>query len=109
MHLILLSGGSGKPLWPLSNDSRSKQFLKVLSAGQQSNKHISMVQRVWQQLQKADLAERTDYNKSQVDMIYSQLGSDVPLLIEPSRRQSIGLVQRAIAGLASCIFNFILW
>lgn len=30
MNLILLSGGSGKRLWPLSNDSRSKQFLKVL-------------------------------------------------------------------------------
>ncbi|EOW8912867.1 sugar phosphate nucleotidyltransferase, partial [Listeria monocytogenes] len=31
MKLILLSGGSGKRLWPLSNDSRSKQFLKVLA------------------------------------------------------------------------------
>lgn len=30
MKLILLSGGSGKWLWPLSNNTRSKQFLKVL-------------------------------------------------------------------------------
>jgi mannose-1-phosphate guanylyltransferase len=30
MKIVLLSGGSGKRLWPLSNDSRSKQFLKVL-------------------------------------------------------------------------------
>jgi mannose-1-phosphate guanylyltransferase len=30
MKLVLLSGGSGKRLWPLSNDTRSKQFLKVL-------------------------------------------------------------------------------
>ena len=30
MKLILLSGGSGKRLWPLSNEARSKQFLKVL-------------------------------------------------------------------------------
>ena len=29
MHIILLSGGSGKRLWPLSNDIRSKQFIKI--------------------------------------------------------------------------------
>ncbi|MEE3399759.1 MAG: sugar phosphate nucleotidyltransferase, partial [Eubacterium sp.] len=27
MNIILLSGGSGKRLWPLSNDIRSKQFI----------------------------------------------------------------------------------
>ena len=30
MNIILLSGGSGKRLWPLSNETRSKQFLKLL-------------------------------------------------------------------------------
>lgn len=30
MELVLLSGGSGKRLWPLSNNVRSKQFLKIL-------------------------------------------------------------------------------
>ena len=29
MNIILLSGGSGKRLWPLSNEVRSKQFLKI--------------------------------------------------------------------------------
>ena len=29
MNIILLSGGSGKRLWPLSNDIRSKQFIKI--------------------------------------------------------------------------------
>jgi mannose-1-phosphate guanylyltransferase len=29
MNIILLSGGSGKRLWPLSNDVRSKQFVKL--------------------------------------------------------------------------------
>ena len=29
MNVILLSGGSGKRLWPLSNDVRSKQFIKL--------------------------------------------------------------------------------
>ena len=38
------SGGSGKRLWPLSNNSRSKQFIKLLNSpdGQKE----SMVQRV---------------------------------------------------------------
>ncbi len=29
MNIVLLSGGSGKRLWPLSNDTRSKQFIKI--------------------------------------------------------------------------------
>lgn len=29
MNIVLLSGGSGKRLWPLSNDIRSKQFIKI--------------------------------------------------------------------------------
>ena len=29
MNIILLSGGSGTRLWPLSNDVRSKQFIKI--------------------------------------------------------------------------------
>ena len=31
MNIILLSGGSGKRLWPLSNDVRSKQFTVLLA------------------------------------------------------------------------------
>ncbi|MCP1093482.1 sugar phosphate nucleotidyltransferase [Bacillaceae bacterium OS4b] len=90
MRLILLSGGSGKRLWPLSNNSRSKQFLKLLPGGHVPYKQISMIQRVWQQLHKANLAERTivSTSKSQVDMIKSQLGFDIPLIIEPSRRDT---------------------
>ena len=97
LQLILLSGGSGKRLWPLSNDSRSKQFLKVLPSEKNSNKHISMLQRVWQQIQKANLAEHTiiSTSKSQVDMISSQLGSDIPLVIEPSRRDTYPAISLA--------------
>ena len=42
MKIILLSGGSGKRLWPLSNDARSKQFLRLLSAPDGSKE--SMIQ-----------------------------------------------------------------
>lgn len=88
MYMVLLSGGSGKRLWPLSNDSRSKQFLKVLP-NEKGPFPISMVQRVWGQLQEAGLANQTVIatSKSQVDMINSQLGQ-VPLVIEPNRRDT---------------------
>ena len=53
MKIVLLSGGSGKRLWPLSNESRSKQFLKILKNGE--GQLESMVQRVWGQLEDANL------------------------------------------------------
>ena len=49
MKIVLLSGGSGKRLWPLSNDIRSKQFLKVLK--KEDGSYESMVQRVYRQIQ----------------------------------------------------------
>lgn len=101
MKLILLSGGSGKRLWPLSNDARSKQFLKVL----EGNNHNleSMVQRVWGQLDNVDLQDSTVIatSKSQVDMIYSQLGYQVPLIIEPSRRDTFSAIALASSYLYS--------
>jgi mannose-1-phosphate guanylyltransferase len=100
MDLILLSGGSGKRLWPLSNDSRSKQFLKVLD-----NDGVleSMVQRVWGQLEKIQLRESTVIatSKSQVDMIHSQLGNQVPLIIEPERRDTFPAIALAATYLYS--------
>ena len=52
IHLILLSGGSGTRLWPLSNSSRSKQFLKVLRDS--PGNHLSRVQRVFSQIRSVD-------------------------------------------------------
>jgi mannose-1-phosphate guanylyltransferase len=102
MHLVLLSGGSGKRLWPLSNDSRSKQFLKVLLDEQDHTQYVSMVQRVWKQLEDAGLADNTVVatSKSQVDMINSQLGP-VPLIIEPSRRDTYPAIALASVYLYS--------
>jgi mannose-1-phosphate guanylyltransferase len=101
LKLILLSGGSGKRLWPLSNDSRSKQFLKVLK--NEENEMQSMVQRVWSQItalnMEADAVIAT--SKSQVDMINSQLGNDVPIIIEPERRDTFPAIALAASYLYS--------
>ncbi|WP_411469800.1 sugar phosphate nucleotidyltransferase [Bacillus thuringiensis] len=101
MKLILLSGGSGKRLWPLSNDSRSKQFLKVLK--NENSEMQSMVQRVWGQLTSLEIENDAVIatSKSQVDMINSQLGNDVPIIIEPERRDTFPAIALAASYLYS--------
>ncbi|MBT2661605.1 sugar phosphate nucleotidyltransferase [Bacillus sp. ISL-45] len=101
MKLVLLSGGSGKRLWPLSNDTRSKQFLKVLQSDNEEKQ--SMVQRVWGQLKTVGLANSSVIatSKMQRDMIHSQVGMDVPLIIEPERRDTFPAIALASAYLAS--------
>ncbi|MDN4495102.1 sugar phosphate nucleotidyltransferase [Ureibacillus aquaedulcis] len=104
MNLVLLSGGSGKRLWPLSNDARSKQFLKVLGSQEENDRTLnSMVQRVWTQLNRVDLADSTIIatSKSQVDILKNQLGPNVELVIEPSRRDTFPAIALAAAFLYS--------
>lgn len=101
MKLVLLSGGSGKRLWPLSNDTRSKQFLKVLESKEGQNE--SMVQRVWSQIEAVGLGSSTVIatSKMQRDMIHSQVGTDIPLIIEPERRDTFPAIALAAAYLHS--------
>ena len=101
MKLILLSGGSGKRLWPLSNDARSKQFLKVLQNEQ--GEPVSMVQRVWEQLGSVGLAQSSlvATSKAQVDSIQRQLGQDVTMIVEPERRDTFPAIALAAAYLYS--------
>ncbi|MBM7652541.1 sugar phosphate nucleotidyltransferase [Neobacillus cucumis] len=101
MRLVLLSGGSGKRLWPLSNDARSKQFLKVLV--NENNEFQSMVQRVWSQLDKLGLTSSAliATSKNQVEMIQGQIGKDVTVIVEPERRDTFP----AIALAASYLFS----
>ncbi|MBD1382682.1 sugar phosphate nucleotidyltransferase [Metabacillus arenae] len=101
MNLVLLSGGSGKRLWPLSNDSRSKQFLKVLEDKEQSLQ--SMIQRVWRQIGNVGLKNSTviSTGKSQVDIINSQLEDQANLIIEPCRRDTFPAIALAATYLYS--------
>lgn len=100
MNIILLSGGSGKRLWPLSNETRSKQFLKLLK--DENGEPESMVQRVFRQIKSAGI----DANmvvataKSQRDAIRSQCGSTVDIVLEPERRDTFPAIVLAAAHLA---------
>lgn len=103
MKLVLLSGGSGKRLWPLSNDTRSKQFLKILQGP--NNEFESMVQRVWRQLTIHGLIDSAyvSTNQTQIDMIQSQLGTSIPYIIEPGRRDTFPAITLATTYLHSVI------
>lgn len=95
MRLILLSGGSGKRLWPLSNDSRSKQFLKVLM--NENNEYESMIQRVWKQLKAAELSDYSVIATSatQKEIITNQLQEQVKIVVEPERRDTFPAIALA--------------
>lgn len=100
MQIILLSGGSGTRLWPLSNDARSKQFLKLLPSP--DGKPESMVQRVVRQLREADVhADLTvATSASQRDSVLAQLGENVTVVTEPCRRDTFPAICLACDYLA---------
>ncbi|NEW06388.1 hypothetical protein GK047_10230 [Paenibacillus sp. SYP-B3998] len=98
MKIILLSGGSGKRLWPLSNDYRSKQFIKVMGTDNPMHEcQTSMLQRVWAHLNVNDLADSVVITASgiQQEVIQSQLGDEVPLVLEPVKRDTFPAISLA--------------
>lgn len=99
MNLILLSGGSGQRLWPLSNDIRSKQFIKLFKT--ENGEYESMLQRMYRQLKnvdpKANITIAT--SKSQVSAINNQIGLDTSISIEPCRRDTFPAIALAAAYL----------
>ena len=114
MNIVLLSGGSGKRLWPLSNDIRSKQFIKLFKDS--DGKYESMVQRVYRQIKtvdpEADILIAT--SKSQVSAIHNQLWNEhdqmetdekaadhsgVSISVEPDRRDTFPAILLAVTYL----------
>ena len=99
MNIVLLSGGSGKRLWPLSNDIRSKQFIKIFQDG--NGDYESMVQRVFRQIKTADPEAKITIatSRSQVSAIHNQLGDHVGVSVEPYRRDTFPAIALATAYL----------
>lgn len=97
MNIILLSGGSGKRLWPLSNDIRSKQFIKLFK--DDNGKYESMVQRVYRQIIAVDPEVKVTIatSKTQVSAIHNQLGDKVSVCVEPCRRDTFPAIALAAA------------
>lgn len=99
MNIILLSGGSGKRLWPLSNDVRSKQFIPIFKTKEGS--YESMIQRVYGQIKAVDPDATVTIatSKTQVSAIQKQLGPDVGICVEPCRRDTFAAIVLATAYL----------
>lgn len=98
MNIILLSGGSGKRLWPLSNDIRSKQFIKFFK---HNDVYESMLQRVYRQIKEVDPNSSVTIatSKSQASAINNQLQDSVDICVEPCRRDTFPAIALAVSYL----------
>ena len=99
MNIILLSGGSGKRLWPLSNDIRSKQFIKIFK--DENGEAQSMLQRVYGQIKSVDKNASITIatSKSQVSAIKNQLADKVNISVEPCRRDTFPAIALSVSYL----------
>ena len=95
MHIVLLSGGSGKRLWPLSNEIRSKQFIKFFK--QEDGTYESMLQRVHRQIKTidSDATITIATSSTQIPAIHNQLGTSVWISVEPCRRDTFAAIALA--------------
>lgn len=98
MRVVLLSGGSGKRLWPLSNDVRSKQFIPFLEGPEGPE---SMVRRVFRQLRGAvpEAEVTVCTGKKQAGALANQLGAAASLCVEPCRMDTFPAIALAAAYL----------
>lgn len=99
MYYVLLSGGSGKRLWPLSNEARPKQYIRLVKKENNAMEQCSMIQRVWEQLEEAGMAKKTIVTAGgdQQELILSQVPG-AHMAEEPMGRDTFGAV------LLSCAF-----
>lgn len=99
MNVILLSGGSGKRLWPLSNDVRSKQFIKMFK--DEEGEYESMVQRVYRQITTTvrDAHVTVATSLTQMSSLHNQIGDDVDVSVEPLRKDTFPAIALAAAYL----------
>ena len=98
MQIILLSGGSGKRLWPLSNEIRSKQFIKIFET---KSGYESMLQRVLRQIHKipAQIKITVSTSKTQATILKKYVSNDVDISIEPCRRNTFPAIALTAAYL----------
>lgn len=99
MNIILLSGGSGKRLWPLSNSIRSKQFIKLFK--NENGEYESMLQRIYKYICSIDSKSNITIatSKSQASSIHNQLGDDVSISVEPCRKDTFPAISLAVSYL----------
>lgn len=99
INIVLLSGGSGKRLWPLSNDIRSKQFIRMFynEEGEMESMLMRVYRQIHQVMPQASVTIAT--SRKQVSAIRNQLGDQVHICVEPQRRDTFPAICLAAAYL----------
>ncbi|RTE10950.1 sugar phosphate nucleotidyltransferase [Paenibacillus whitsoniae] len=99
MRIVLLCGGSGKRLWPLSNEIRSKIFLKLLKS--EDGVIESMIERLCRQLEEVGLLQSTYIvtHQTQVEITRAYVGEHIPIIAEPYKRGTFTAVALAVSYL----------
>ena len=99
MRMILLCGGGGKQLWPISNNVHSKQFIQVFDDG--NGRYRSMLERVFSIIKEIDpnMQVTIAAGRVQNEEVRSQLGYDVTMTEEPSRRNTFPAISLAASYL----------
>ena len=100
IQVVLLSGGSGTRLWPLSNAARSKQFLKVLrdDAGRPESMVCRSIRLLRERCPEARITVAT--SASQVDALELQVEGEYGLSLEPERRDTAPAIMLAASHVA---------
>jgi len=99
MRMILLCGGGGKRLWPISNNVHSKQFIQVFDDG--NGGFQSMLERVIREIRMINPDQQVTIasGRVQTEEVRSQLGYDVSMTEEPSRRNTFPAISLAASYL----------
>lgn len=99
MKMILLCGGGGKRLWPISNNVHSKQFAQLFDDG--NGNYRSMLEHAISEIREIDPDVQVTIaaGRVQTEEVRSQLGFDVSLTEEPSRRNTFPAISLAASYL----------
>lgn len=85
MKIVLLSGGIGKRLWPISTEEMPKQFLKF-------GHNKKMLMKTYEKFSNISNSVYVATQKKQSEIVKSQLGNSVSIITEPSLRGTFGAV-----------------
>ena len=83
---VILVGGSGKRLWPLSRESMPKQFVPLL--GKQSTFQQTLLRVADRTLFGKPVIATNDAYRFMCESQAKDIGVEIDILVEPSRRDS---------------------
>ncbi len=96
VHAVLLSGGGGTRLWPISTETRPKQFLRLFG-------QLSLFQLTLERVKDCGITfihvlTNSDYAR-EVQTQAAERGIEVALILEPIRRDSAPAIAAGVAAL----------